>query len=83
MVQLGHLNLCIVLEIPVLTTTPHLVEVFSLQRDASFTLPNSPAPFIKPPGVHVVDSMEDIHDSVITPSFGIPFQDPHIFSFEH
>ena len=30
-VQLAHLNLCIVPEITVLTTTPHPVEVFSLQ----------------------------------------------------
>ena len=82
-VQSGYLNLCIVLEIPILISTPNLVEVFSLQQDSSFTLPDPPAPFIEPPSTTIIDSIVDIHDSVITPALGIPFQDPHIFSFEH
>ena len=45
------------------------------------------APFIKPLSALVDNSTEDIHllfhDSVSTPTLGIPFQDPHDFSFEH
>ena len=83
MVQSGYLNLCIVPEIPVLIATPHSVEGFSLLQDSTSTLPDPPTSFIEPPGALVADFIEDIHDSVITPSLGIPFQDPHTFSFEH
>lgn len=86
-VQSGHLNFCIVLEIPFLTTTPHPVEAFSLQHDTSSALPEPPVPFIESLGALVEDSTEDIHillhDSISTPTLGIPFPDPHVFSFEH
>lgn len=83
--QSGHLNLCIVPKITILTITPHPIEVFSLQPNSS------PTPFIIPLGTFVEDSTEDIHllfhDSVRAPvnppTLGIPFQDPHVFSFEH
>ena len=93
MVQSRYMNLYIVPEITTLTPTPHPVEVFSLQQDSflfsKILLPLSDplAPFIEPPGALVEDSTEDIHllfhDSVDTPALGIPFQDPHVFSFQH
>ena len=62
-VQSRYLNLCIVLEIPILTSTPHPIEGFSLPKDSSSTLPDPPASFIEPPNAVVA----------ATPSLRIPF----------
>ena len=77
MVQLGHLNLCIVPKITNFPPMSHLVEVLFVQQDSSSALPKPLVPFIEPLGTPVEDSIEDIHllfhDSVSTPTQGIPF----------
>ncbi len=78
-------------ETTVVTTLPPPLELFSIQQSSSSALLDSSAPFIEPPSAVVEDSIEDIHllfdDDVNTPviplTLGIPFQDPHVYSFEH
>ena len=62
-VQSRYLNLCIVLEILVLTTPPHLVDGFSLPQDPTSSLLDPPSSSIMP------------RDAVVaaTPSLRIPF----------
>ena len=90
-VQSGCLNLYVVPKTTIVTTLPPPLEIFSVQQSSSLALPDPPTPFIEPLGVVVKDSTEEIHllfdDSVCTLviplTLGIPFQDPHVYSFEH
>ena len=88
----GRLNLCVVHETSVLTSTPPPpIQIPSLSHDYSSTFPTIAGLVIEPPTTIVEDILEDTHvlsndtfsTPVIPPPLEIPFKDSHTFSFEH
>ena len=91
-VKSSHLNLCVVPETSVVTSTPlSPIYIPPLVQDYSSTLPNIAALVIKLPSKVVEDISEDIklllddgfNKLVIPPPLEIMFYDSHAFSFKH
>ena len=88
----GCLNLCVVPETTVVTSTPlPPIQIPSLTHDYSSTLHTIAAPVIEPPTAIVEYISEDTHlllddrfnTPIIPPLLEIPFQDSHALTFEH
>ena len=79
--KLGRLNLCVVLETSVVTSTPSPpIQIPSLAQDYSSALHTIAAPAIEPPTAVVEDILEDTHllsdDRFSTPIMPPPLEIP-------